>query len=85
MDAGIQIDPYRHMVVVDQRHMFWRLHRERLEATRCTSAMSQKWLYRVCAAARLGWAVTRSSITIARAFTARSLPVLTTMPVRACG
>ena len=42
--------------------------------------MSQRWLDRSCASSRAGWSASRSSITIARAFTARSLAVRTTMP-----
>ena len=53
---------------------------KRLAATPCASAMAQRWLERSCASARGGWSASSSSITIARALTARSEAVRTTMP-----
>ena len=53
---------------------------KRLAASPCSAAMSQSWLDRSCASACAGWSASRSSMTIARALTARSLAVRTTMP-----
>ncbi len=52
----------------------------RLAATPCRSAISQNRLERSCAASRAGWSPSSNSMTIARAFVARSPAVVTTIP-----
>ncbi len=53
---------------------------KRLAETPCSAAISRKWLERSCAASGGGWSARSSSTTMARAFSARSLFVVTTIP-----
>ncbi len=53
---------------------------KRLDATSTKSACCQKCEVGSCEVARSGWSATSSSMTMARAFTARSVAVLTFMP-----
>jgi hypothetical protein len=53
---------------------------KRLVVVPCASAMSHRWLERSRASSRAGWSARRSSMTMRRALSARSVAVWTVMP-----